>query len=63
MSATVMCNTKLKYNGQVIPARTPFEVGETEVEEFVAMGCQVLRHTKQRRKLSALDIDEKVTEQ
>ena len=63
MSATVMCNTKLKYNGQELPARTPFEVGETEVEEFVAMGCQVLRHTKQTRKLSALDVDRKATKQ
>ena len=54
--ATIMQSvTKIKHGGKYIPAYTPFEVEDNEVDELVKKGCHILRRSKPTKKLSALD--------
>lgn len=46
--------TKIKYNGEYIPAYTPFEVEEKDVSKLQQLGCHTLKQSRSK-KISALD--------
>lgn len=57
MSAIMQSVTRIKYKGKYIPAYTPFEVSDEEVDMLKKSGCHVMRQTRQTstKKVSALD--------
>ena len=57
MAYIVQSVTRIKYKGKYMPANTPFEVPDEDLEDMKKAGCHTIRQVRNTsRKVSALDM-------
>lgn len=61
MSYIVQSVTRIKYKGKYMPANTPFEIPDEDLEDMKKAGCHTIRQVRNAsRKVSALDMKSKM---